>query len=119
MKVLISLVLCWIVSGSMIRTIDGDTFVASIDIWPGLTGTGHIRVLGVDTPEMKGETREAAEKARSFTQAWLTKGDVMLSIGCGRQSLDSFGRYLAVVTRENSVLADELIAAGLGVKRDK
>ena len=109
--------LCWLVSASVIRTIDGDTAVFAIDIWPGLTGTAHIRVLGVDTPEMKGETRPAAEKAREFTRAWLDKGEVLLTIGCGRPAQDSFGRYLAVVTRDGKSLADEIIAAGHGVKR--
>lgn len=110
-------IFCWIVSASAQRTIDGDTAVFSVDIWPGLTGTAHVRVLGVDTPEMKGETRAAAEKARDFTRTWLDKGEVMLAIGCGTPALDSFGRYLAVVSRDGHVLADELIAAGLGIKR--
>jgi hypothetical protein len=43
---LAAIVLCWIVSASSVRTIDGDTFVASIDIWPGLTATGHVRPGG-------------------------------------------------------------------------
>jgi endonuclease YncB( thermonuclease family) len=109
--------LCWLVSASVIRTIDGDTAVFAIDIWPGLTGTGHVRVLDVDTPEMKGATRAAAERARDFTQAWLNKGEVLLAVGCGRPPQDSFGRYLGVVTRDGQSLADELIAAGHGVKR--
>ena len=112
-----ALVLCWLVSASVVRVIDGDTFVASVDIWPGLTGTAHVRVLGVDTPEMTGATKEAGEKARIFTSAWLDRGDVMLAVGCGIRAQDSFGRYLAVVSRNGKNLADELIAAGLGVKR--
>lgn len=116
-KTLVTALLCWIVSGSMVRTIDGDTFVASADIWPGLTGTLTVRVLGVDTPELQGATLEAAKKARTFTQDWLNKGDVMLAIGCGAPAQDHFGRYLGRVTRDGKSLADELIAGGFGVKR--
>lgn len=112
MKILVAFMLCWIVSAQSVRVIDGDTFVASIDVWPGLTATGHIRVLDVDTPEMKGETRPAAEAARAFTQKWLDTSDFVLTIGCGRPPQDSFGRYLAVVTRGGRSLADELKAAG-------
>lgn len=112
-----ALVICWIVSASVIRTIDGDTAVFAADIWPGLQGTVTVRLLGVDTPEMKGETRPAAEKAREFTRAWLDKGDVMLAIGCGAPAQDHFGRYLGRVTRDGKALADDLIAAGHGVKR--
>lgn len=117
MRFLICAVICWTVSASSLRVIDGDTFVASIDIWPGLTGTAHVRVLGVDTPELKGETKAKAEEARAFTQKWLDKGDVTLAIGCGKPAQDSFGRYLGTVTRGDKNLADELIAAGFGVKR--
>lgn len=117
MKTLRCALICWIVSGAVVRTIDGDTAVFSLDIWPGLTQTGTVRVLGVDTPELKGATLEAAQKARTFTQDWLNKGDVMLSIGCGAPAQDHFGRYLGRVTRDGKSLADELIAGGLGVKR--
>lgn len=111
-------VLCWLVSAQMVRVIDGDTFLATASIWPGLEAALTVRVLGVDTPELRGETRAAGEKARDFTKAWLDdQGDVLLAIGCGRPSQDSFGRYLAVVTRDGKSLADDLIAAGLGVKR--
>lgn len=109
--------LCWIVAATAGRVIDGDTFIASADIWPGLSASIHVRVLGVDTPEMKGTTLEAAQKAKAFTAEWVTKGELMLAIGCGKPSLDSFGRSLAVVSRDGKNLADELIAAGHGVKR--
>ena len=109
--------LCWIVSADVVRVIDGDTAVFAISIWPGLTGTAHVRLLGVDTPERQGDTRAAGDKARAFTQDWLNKGDVVIAIGCGHPAQDSFGRYLGKVTRNGKNLADELIGAGLGVKR--
>jgi len=120
-KTCLSLILCWIVSASSIRVIDGDTFVASVDIWPGLTGTSIVRVLGVDTPEMRGDDAVKAQEARAFTTKWLDQSDSFtLTVGCaGRRSSDSFGRTLATVTRDGKNLADDLIAAGLGVKRDK
>lgn len=112
-----AIVICWIVSASMMRTIDGDTADFTIDIWPGLTGTGRVRVLGVDAPEQRGETLAAARKAREFTQKWLEQGEVTLTIGCGAAPQDHFGRYLAHITRDNRNLAEDLIAAGHGVKR--
>lgn len=113
-------VLCWIVGATPGRAIDGDTFSAVADIWPGLSATIHVRVLGVDTPELKGETRAKAAAAKAFTEKWIDQagGDVILTVGCGRPSLDSFGRVLARVrTLGGKDLADDLIAAGHGVKR--
>ena len=45
------------------RVIDGDTYQ---------TGSGErVRLIGVDTPELKGETREYGERARVFTRERL------------------------------------------------
>jgi endonuclease YncB( thermonuclease family) len=58
-----------------------------------------------------------ADKAKAFTDAWLKDGHaVTLDIACtGQAPYDSFGRVLAVVTRDGKNLADDLIAAKLGV----
>jgi endonuclease YncB( thermonuclease family) len=115
-KALALAVLCWTISATPIRTIDGDTAVMAGAIWPNLAATMHVRVLGVDTPEMRGPTLEAGRQAKAFTEAWLGIEPVTLSIACtGQPPYDSFGRVLAVVTRNGRNLADDLIAANLGV----
>jgi endonuclease YncB( thermonuclease family) len=96
--------LCWTVSGNLVRTIDADTFVASLEIWPQLVSVETIRVVGVAMPEMRGAEREQAQAAKEFTEAWLKRGPFYVW-GCRK---DAFGRFLAVVTREDERLADEL-----------
>lgn len=72
----------------------------------------RVRVFGVNTPEMKGATKEAAQAAAMFTQDWLKRGEFSVRT-CGR---DSFGRVLGIVTRAgDGTLADALIQAGHGV----
>ena len=116
MKHIAIALLCWTISATTVRVIDGDTAVMSGAVWPDLTATMHVRVLGVDTPELRGTTLEDAKKAKAFTEAWLGVGPVTLTIGCtGQPARDSFGRVLAVVTRDGKNLADDLIAAKLGV----
>jgi micrococcal nuclease len=106
-------VLCWTITGATpIRTIDGDTFIATLPIWINTTTQETIRVLGIDTPEMKGATRPDAEKAKAHTQSWLDRGAFSIE-ACKR---DSFGRVLGKVYRGDSVLADELIKERLGRK---
>lgn len=107
--------LCWAALATPVRTIDGDTFTADVRIWPGLTARETVRVLGVNTPERKGLTREAGDAARAFTARWLDGAEVRLHV-CQR---DAFGRALATVTRarDGANLTTELIEGGYGVKR--
>lgn len=112
-RTVVTVLLCWAVSASIVRVVDGDTFVARAFIWPGHEVTVHVRVLGVDTPEPTGATKVQGEQARAFTDNWLGQGDVIL-VGC---KLDSFGRFLGTVTRDGKSLAADLISAGHGVRR--
>lgn len=117
--VLLLSLLCWTVSIEPLRVIDGDTFTARVPIWIGLDATETIRVLGVNTPERKGETLQAAELARGFTDQWLRSADGPILVRACRR--DSFGRVLGRVTRQRVTadgtldnLAEALIKAGHG-----
>lgn len=88
------------------RTIDGDTFVL---YHVGVPPEERIRVLAIDTPE-RGQF--GFEAAKAFTTEWLATGPFSIYT-CKR---DSFGRYLAVVSRNESILADTLVSLGLGVR---
>jgi endonuclease YncB( thermonuclease family) len=92
---------------SVQRTIDGDTFVLYAVAVPP---EERVRVLGVDAVELRTPQGPAAKQ---FTQDWLARGPFTFDT-CKR---DSFGRYLAVVTRGTDTLAVDLIRAGLGVPR--
>ena len=47
----------------VVRVIDGDTFEARVQVWPGLELTTRVRLRGIDAPEMK--ARCADERARA------------------------------------------------------
>jgi endonuclease YncB( thermonuclease family) len=103
-KHLLAALLCWTVlaegGGS---AIDGDTFKTPLQIWPKLWIEETIRVLDVDTWELRaGDDR--GDKAGEFTQNWIDKGPYSV-YACKR---DSFGRLLAVIKRGKKVLANEL-----------
>ena len=115
MKHLIAILLCWTVSGSLVRTIDGDSFVAHLSIWHNLDAIERIRVLEIDTPENKKPTVAEADKARLFAHLWLSQGTFTVE-SCAR---DSFGRILGKVTRGKESLADKLIESGNAVKFKK
>lgn len=88
------------------RTLDGDTFALYA---VGISTEEHVRILGVDTPELRDSLTQPAREARAFTQQWLARGDFTLYT-CKR---DSFGRLLAVISRGNDTLAVALTHAHL------
>lgn len=109
-----ALLLCWTWTGVIPgRVIDGDTFEAQVAIAPHHIWYPRVRVLGVDTPELDGATKPAALAAKAFTEAWLSRGPVVL-VACKE---DHFGRLLATVQRDGDNLATLLINAGHGVPR--
>jgi endonuclease YncB( thermonuclease family) len=109
--------ICSTVTATPTYVVDGDTFSATMRIWPGLVASERVRVLGVDTPEVnKKATREAGLVSKAYAKAWLEKGDVELDVLCER---DNLSRILAHVTRDGQNLATLLIEVGLGIPREK
>jgi endonuclease YncB( thermonuclease family) len=102
-------VACWTVSGTPLRTVDGDTFRAELEIWQGIKKIETVRLLGIDTPELRGPDRARALEAKAFTAAWLGKDARFTLMTCGR---DSLGRVLGEVTRGEENLADLLLKSG-------
>ena len=95
---------------------DGDTLSVEAGIWPDLTWTGSVRILGVDTPEIRGacETeRLLAIAARDYIRELLLDESVILA----NVENDKYGgRVLADVyiwqDEELARVSDLLIANG-------
>lgn len=81
----------------VLKVIDGDTFVARIPVWLGQDVVTHVRLRGVDTPELNGRCRSEMDLAREATQAireFLQSGTVTLrDVGAGKYA----GRVIARV----------------------
>jgi len=94
-----------------IIVIDGDTLK---------TQTGErIRLLAVDTPEIRGKCRAEkmlARLAKTQVQDWVSEAQ---TITIERQGKDRYGRTLARVKLDGVDLSDALIAAGLATKWPK
>lgn len=107
-----------------LRAVDGDTIVAMVDLGFGTYMAMHLRVAGVNTPELVGTSgaeRELAVKARDFTDLF-TVGEPLLVrtfLTRGGEPQMTFQRYVAdvdVVVGKLSKglrgLADALVAQG-------
>ena len=97
----------------VLRVIDGDTFEARVNLWPGLDVTTRVRLRSIDAPELKArcdEERVKAEAARDALRAILDQGEV----GISRVTLDKYGgRVVAdASTRATPNVSDALLAAG-------
>lgn len=100
---------------SVASVYDGDTFKINLNCSVAVyCEKVPVRVLGVDTPEIKGKTakeKRLAQKAKAFTKNFLAQSPVSLS-DCGR---DKYFRLLCNVTNgQGQNLAQELIKRDLG-----
>lgn len=94
---------------------DGDTITVDIDLGFGIWSKNQrIRLSGVNTPELKGEFREAGLVAKAFVQAKL-KDCPTLVLHSIKDSTEKYGRWLGVIYYNDINLNDELIHANLAV----
>jgi len=98
---------------------DGDTFRVNIDNYPAIIGVNMpVRVLGIDTPEIRGKCqseKDKAKEARLFTVNQLTQAKRIELVNIQR---GKYFRLLAVVLVDGVSLADNLIERGLAVEYD-
>ncbi|MBR1131283.1 thermonuclease family protein [Bradyrhizobium iriomotense] len=99
-------------SVDVIRTIDGDTFLARLRQRGGRDLVVSVRLRGIDAPEMKALCKEELDKAKAATGALrdlLGQGDVTIT----NLGPDKYGRVLAdVATRRTANVSAALLAGG-------
>src|SRR5574343_367479 len=102
--------------GTIVKVIDGDTFVVDLDLGFGLIHKDvTCRVLVINAPEIHGSEKELGVKVKSEVESLLPVGK---KVTIHSSSLDSFGRCLVVVEGDFGNLAEILIAKALVKKWD-
>jgi micrococcal nuclease len=102
------------------KVVDGDTVDLDVDLGFYMTAAIRFRVLGVDTPELRGGTDETKAKAREAKAFVIEALSSAKHIAITTSKADSFGRWLARIrywpTDDLTVvdLSEELIRRGLG-----
>ena len=96
----------------VIRTIDGDTFLARVHQRDGPVLVACVRLRGIDAPEMKASCQDELDKAQAATGALrdlLGQGGVTIT----NLGPDKYGRVLAnVATRRTADVSAALLAGG-------
>lgn len=108
----------WAYRARLERVIDGDTLDVTIDQGLHTHRTERVRLLGVNTPEVKGPTRPAGLAAAGYVTSWLGQvpADDEWPLIVQTAKGDAFGRWLARVWRpDGRCLNDDLLAAGHAV----
>lgn len=96
----------------IIRTIDGDTFLARVRQRDGRDLVVSVRLRGIDAPELKASCAQELDKAEAAADALrnlLAQGGVTIS----NLGQDKYGRVLAdVATRRTANVSAALLAGG-------
>lgn len=100
-------------SVDVLYTIDGDTFDATVHLWPGADLRTRVRLRGIDAPELKAQcARELrmAEAAAEALRRLLAEGEVAIyNIGPDKYQ----GRVVAdVATRRTANVSHALLESG-------
>ena len=97
----------------IIRVIDGDTIVVSIDLGFNLSLTQPVRIKGINSPEMRSsnpQEKVLALAAKTFVEGWLQGKALLITT----TKDDKYGRILGDIicskTKEN--LSDVMITTG-------
>jgi micrococcal nuclease len=77
-----------------VNVVDGDTIDCEVRLgFDVKTEPIRFRLIGINTPEVHGETKEEGEDAADFVREWL-EGEKVVIVS---HKKDSFGRWLADV----------------------
>ena len=99
----------------IVRVIDGDTVVAEIDLGFHVSLRATLRLAGIDTPEVRGPTREAGHAATEYLELLLKKlagPERQLTVRTQKDRTGKYGRYLAVLVAGDRNLNETLVQAG-------
>jgi micrococcal nuclease len=94
---------------------DGDTIRVDIDLGFGVIFRDQsLRLLGIDTPEVRGEERLHGLISKAFVVQRIPVGSV-IKIVTQKDRKEKFGRYLATVYygEESNNLNEELLNSGM------
>ncbi len=101
---------------AFVRSIyDGDTIRVDIDLGFGvILADQSLRLLGIDTPEIKGVERPQGLMSRDFVVERIPVGSY-ITITTVKDRKEKFGRYLATVFygEEQKNLNEELLSSGM------
>lgn len=96
--------------------VDGDTLVVEIDLGFYVKRTERLRLMRIDTPEMRDDTPfqiRKAKHARMVAKRFCPVGSTVM-VETFKNRRDKYARYLAEVSFEGQNVSDYLLREGVG-----
>jgi len=78
----------------VMRVVDGDTIDLRFKIWPDLIKDARVRLLGIDAPEVRGESRPSGLQATEYLKSRLDGAQVYIKTD---GAPDKYGRLLGII----------------------
>lgn len=98
----------------LVRVVDGDTAEVLVDLGFRISWRMHIRLLGINAPEVVGATKDAGLAAKAHLEKLLTGPGLMLK--SHKDQADKYGnRWLGEFFRDGVNLNQQMIADGHAV----
>ncbi len=95
---------------------DGDTITVVIDLGFGVYKTETVRFLLIDTPELRGDEREAGLISRDWLRNRLydaVEDNLDIIIRTSRDSKGKYGRYLGEIFIDGVSINKQMLEEGL------
>ena len=100
-------------SAEIIRWIDGDSVILNVDLGFRLHREDSFRLLGINTPELRGSDRPRGLQAKAYVEAAAPVGSTVL---IRTEKAGKYGRWLCtILTENNRELIKDMLADGVGV----
>lgn len=96
---------------NVVKVYDGDTITVDIDLGFNMTMSGvKVRLLGINTPEIRGGTETSrcnARSVRNFVRERIL--GVYITLITVKDKTGKFGRYLGIVKMDNGIILNKLL----------
>lgn len=103
----------FVYNARVVSVYDGDTLRADVDLGFGVWVSNQaIRLLGIDTPEMRGEEAEEGKKVRDWLRRQVQGKTIVLRTQ--KDSKGKYGRWLGEIWIDDRCINDDLISQGFG-----
>ena len=104
----------------LVRVIDGDSLVLSLDLGFNVTVAETFRVYGINTPEKVGESKVAGKAATDYMLSLFNRCNFQVEVRT-HKGREKYGRWLCEIIGKTSAgdvlnFGDELIKAGHAVE---
>jgi len=104
----------WKYDATVNRVVDGDTIIATIDLGFSVQMVQTFRLVGINAPELHGESKVLGLSAKQFLIDWIENKRVIIETH--KDATEKFGRYLATIWLDDINVNHFMIQEGHAVE---